>query len=537
MSFVPRTSFPFPARAPSWFAGHMRRGLDDMTAQLSSIDVVIEARDSRLPLSSINPAFEDMLQHGWSSTPSSSAPVRGRGRVARGYSMRGRGGISSGGGTTRERIIVYTKRDIAEQKYEKPLTAAFQKHAGQKVVFIDTRVDRDVRKILDQIVSLAKDNPETMPEIRVLIVGMPNVGKSSLLNALRRVGVNKGKAAKVGAQAGITKKVTGTVRVSEDPPVYVYDTPGVMMPFFGKGDRGSEAALKLALTHGIKESLFDLEVVVDYLLFRLNLRDAKLINAGQADKTFLASFPTTATSAFQKPTNDCEGLLIALARRIGALHAGAEPDTEAAARWFIKAFREGSFGRWTIDGFGGFGGDRERKEADELRERFEIAEERAWLAKQRGEDPPPMPAAAAIDSSSSMLKPEPPVDPSLMKLVDERVGRFLLAQTRRLQGFQADLTNDQSGVQQRRTIVGADGEEVPEESMLSRNQMKKQLKAIQKEVRDAKWAAKGIVYAKGGQTVKVGLGGGPAEVYVRPRKGHGQGTRGGKSSKGRGGKR
>lgn len=101
---------------------------------------------------------------------------------------------------------------------------------------------------------------------------MPNVGKSSLLNALRRVGVRKGKAFNTGAMPGVTRKLTGTVKVYEKPPVYVFDTPGVMVPYLGHSERGAERGLKLALAAGIKEGLFEPEVVADYLLYKLNLR-------------------------------------------------------------------------------------------------------------------------------------------------------------------------------------------------------------------------------------------------------------------------
>jgi len=81
-----------------------------------------------------------------------------------------------------------------------------------------------------------------------MICGMPNVGKSSILNALRRVGVRKGKAQQTGSNAGVTRKLTGTVKIWEDPPTYVYDTPGVMMPYFGEGEEAAEKGIKLALT-------------------------------------------------------------------------------------------------------------------------------------------------------------------------------------------------------------------------------------------------------------------------------------------------
>lgn len=94
----------------------------------------------------------------------------------------------------------------------------------------------------------ARHRHDALYDLKVLVVGMPNVGKSSLLNALRRVGVRKGKAFRIGAEPGITRRLTGTVKIHEEPPVYVYDTPGVMVSYLGKGERGAERGLKLALT-------------------------------------------------------------------------------------------------------------------------------------------------------------------------------------------------------------------------------------------------------------------------------------------------
>jgi len=97
-------------------------------------------------------------------------------------------------------------------------------------------------------VDVARKHPH-IPELNVLVVGMPNVGKSTLLNALRDVGIPgpTPKALRTSAQPGLTKALSTRLKLSADPLVYSFDTPGVMLPFLGRGDRGAERGIKLAL--------------------------------------------------------------------------------------------------------------------------------------------------------------------------------------------------------------------------------------------------------------------------------------------------
>ena len=164
-----------------------------------------------------------------------------------------------------------------------------------------------------------------------MVVGMPNVGKSSLLNALRGLGVNKGKAAQTGAQPGITRKIGTTVKIIEGAEngegVYLMDTPGVFVPYVPN----AEAMLKLALCGSVKDTIIAPTTLADYLLFHLNLHDPSVYGE------------------YIPPTNDIVEFLNAMARKTGRLQKGGIPDLDASALWMIQRWRNGQLGRFLLD--------------------------------------------------------------------------------------------------------------------------------------------------------------------------------------------
>lgn len=164
-----------------------------------------------------------------------------------------------------------------------------------------------------------------------MVVGMPNVGKSSLLNALRLVGMNKKKVAFTGAQPGVTRKIGTTVKIIEGTEdlegVYLVDTPGVFIPYVPD----AESMLKLALCGSVKDTIVAPTILADYLLYHLNLYQP----AVYADYT--------------SPTNDVTEFLEALARKTGRLQKGGTPDVEASALWAIQRWRNGQLGRFLLD--------------------------------------------------------------------------------------------------------------------------------------------------------------------------------------------
>ncbi len=168
---------------------------------------------------------------------------------------------------------------------------------------------------------------------RMLIVGMPNVGKSSLLNALSMEGVHRGKAAFTGAQPGVTRKIASGVKIVDPDPereteaVYLVDTPGVFVPYVPD----DESMLKLALVGSVKDTIIAPTTLADYLLFHVNRHMPSLY------------------SAYCDPTNDIMELLEAICQKTGRLQKGGVPDVEASALWMIQRWRQGCLGTFVLD--------------------------------------------------------------------------------------------------------------------------------------------------------------------------------------------
>ena len=169
-----------------------------------------------------------------------------------------------------KRIVVYNKIDLANLKRSTEIIKEIQ-DPNLTHMHLSTKENININKLVKALGELCPTRFKTVGAW-VMIGGMPNIGKSTIINTLRRrdSDINAKSSSKSGAKAGakpcVTKSISG-FRIVTDPPMYLVDTPGIIVP---KIADESEDGLKLAACHCIRDGILDDELICDYVLFELN---------------------------------------------------------------------------------------------------------------------------------------------------------------------------------------------------------------------------------------------------------------------------
>ncbi|KAL6987175.1 Short integuments 2, mitochondrial [Sarracenia purpurea var. burkii] len=223
----------------NWFPGHMAAATRAIRHRLKLSDLVIELRDARIPLSSANEDLQPML-------------------------------------SGKRRVIALNKKDLANPNIMHKWIHYFDS-CKQDCLSINAHSKSSVKKLLDLVEFKLKEVMSREPTLLVMVVGVPNVGKSALINSIHQIASSrfpvqeKIKRATVGPLPGVTQDIAG-YKISHKPSIYILDTPGVLVPSIPDIETG----LKLALAGSVKDSVVGEERIAQYLLAVLNTRGTPL---------------------------------------------------------------------------------------------------------------------------------------------------------------------------------------------------------------------------------------------------------------------
>lgn len=280
-----------------WFPGHMTKARRQIEDKLKLIDVVIELLDSRLPLSSRNPMIDDILRD-------------------------------------KPRLIILNKADLADPEITRKWLAYF-KEQGHVAHPVDASTGTGVKEIPEQVKLLLKEkidrqiakgmNPRAM---RALIVGIPNVGKSTLINRMAGKSI-----AATGDRPGVTK---GQQWIKTGGNLELLDTPGILWPKFEDQDVG----YRLAVTGAIKEEILNIEDVAYYAVKYL----VKDYGSRFQERYGIKELPQD----LENP-DEIVAVMEAVGRKRGCLVSGGRVDLEKASRALLHELRAGKLGRFTLE--------------------------------------------------------------------------------------------------------------------------------------------------------------------------------------------
>lgn len=276
----------------SWFPGHMTKTKRMIVAEIKNMDAVCEIVDARIPLASRNPDVDEMVGD-------------------------------------KPRMMVLNRVDQADPR-ETKRWAAYFREKGYAVLEANAKGGTGTAQFAAAVRELLRDKLAAYAEkgqvgrvVRVMVLGIPNVGKSTFINK-----VAKRKTAKAEDRPGVTRTKQW---VPVDNTLELLDTPGILWPKFDD----TQVGIHLAFTGAIKDDVMDLEELACYLMEYLGRHYADVVSERYKIEV-------------EEEDSGYE-LLIKAGRKRGFLMRGAEVDTERMARILLDEFRGGKLGRFTLE--------------------------------------------------------------------------------------------------------------------------------------------------------------------------------------------
>ena len=277
-----------------WFPGHMTKTKRQIQANLTLVDAVAEIIDARIPVSSRNPDLNKLIQN-------------------------------------KPRVILLNKCDMANQTATK-MWIDFYKKQGITAIAVDCKSGRGLNKfpqavnnVMSEKIARLKSKGMKNPMMRIMIVGIPNVGKSSFINR-----ISKQNRAKVEDRPGVTR---GNQWFTISNNLEMLDTPGVLWPKFDDKTVGEH----LAFTGAVKDQILDIELLAVRLLdFLKKLKPEDFITRFKLSEDELEN-------------TDSYELLQIIGKKRGMLISGGEVNTERAAIMLLDEFRAAKLGRITVE--------------------------------------------------------------------------------------------------------------------------------------------------------------------------------------------
>jgi ribosome biogenesis GTPase A len=268
-----------------WYPGHMAKAIREIKESLPRVDLIVEVLDARIPFSSENPILADLKKE---------IP----------------------------RIKIFNKNDLADPKLSERWTEYLERQKNVKVLAVSTTQPEKYRQLIPLIKKILSDKLGGAQNTTVLICGIPNVGKSTLINTLVDRAV-----AKTGNEAAVTK---GQQRIKLDEQLMLLDTPGVLWPKVNN----EHSAYRQAITGAIKEAITDNEDIAFYLAeYLLDNYSSNLIKRYKLEET-----PQSPLDFFER-----------IGKQMGALRAGGRVDLPRICTLFLNEYRSGVLGEITLE--------------------------------------------------------------------------------------------------------------------------------------------------------------------------------------------